>query len=93
MIWESPDDTILKEIEGLLNSGKNIIYRIGPWEGIRPGEPPKGQARVNILTPSGLHFGQAPFEALANAEMGGPIISAAIQLMQVLIKKSENTSG
>jgi hypothetical protein len=93
VIWENPDGSLMKEIENLLNAGKNIIHQIGPWEEKRPGAPPKGQARVSVLTPSGLHFGQAPLEALANDEMGGPIIKAATDLMQALIRKSEEASA
>lgn len=88
VIWENPDDSLKKEIKKLLDTGRNIIHNIGPWENERPGVPPEGQARVSMLTPSGLHFGQAPFNTLANDEMGGPIIKAGIDLMQALIKKS-----
>jgi hypothetical protein len=42
-----------------------------------------------MLVPSGLHFGQAPFEVLMGDQMGGPVITAAMQLMQALIAKSE----
>lgn len=93
VIWEHPDDSLKEEIESLLDAGKNIIQNIGPWENERPEVPPKGQARVSMLTPSGLHFGQAPFNALANDEMGGPIIKAATDLMQALIKKSGEISA
>lgn len=93
VIWENPDDSLQAEIDDLLKAGKKVIHQIGPWEAERPGVPPKGQARVSMLTPSGLHFGQAPFDALANDEMGGPIIQAATTLMQALIKKSEEASA
>ena len=93
VIWEHPDDSLKGEIETLLDAGKNIIQNIGPWENERPGVPPKGQARISMLTPGGLHFGQAPFNALANDEMGGPIIKAATDLMQALIKKSGEVSA
>jgi hypothetical protein len=93
VIWEHPDDSLKGEIETLLDAGKNIIQNIGPWEDERPGLPPPGQARISMLTPSGLHFGQAPFNALANDEMGGPIIKAATDLMQALIKKRGEVSA
>ena len=93
VIWEHPDDSLKEEIENLLDAGKKIIHNIGPWENERPGVPPQGQARVSMLTPSGLHFGQAPLNALANDVMGGPIIKAAIDLMQALIKKSGEISA
>jgi hypothetical protein len=93
VIWENLDDSLHDEITNLLNAGKNIIHQIGPWESERPGIPPEGQARVSMLTPSGLHFGQAPFEALANDGMGGPVIQAATNLMQALIQKSQESSA
>ena len=93
VIWEHPDDSLKGEIENLLAAGKNIIHNIAPWVDERPGVPPEGQARVSMLTPSGLHFGQAPLNALANDEMGGPIIKAATDLMGALIKKSGGISA
>lgn len=93
VIWEHPDDSLKEGVENLLDAGRNIIQNIGPWENERPEVPPEGQARVSMLTPGGLHFGQAPFNALANDEMGGPIIKAATDLMQALIKKSEEISA
>ena len=93
VIWEHPDDSLKEEIENLLAAGKKIIQNIGPWENERPEVPPEGQARVSMLTPSGLHFGQAPFNALANDEMGGPIVKAATELMQALIKKRGEVSA
>lgn len=93
VIWENPDGSLMKETEHLLSAGRDIVHLIGPWEDERPGAPPAGQARVSMLTPSGLHFGQAPFGALANDQMGGPIIQAAIDLMEALIGKSEEASA
>ena len=93
VIWENPDGSLTKETAHLLDAGRAIVHLIGPWEEERPGAPPQGHARVSMLTPSGLHFGQAPFEALANDKMGGPIIQAAIDLMEALIGKSEEASA
>jgi hypothetical protein len=45
--------------------------------------------RINLLTPSGLHFGQGAFEVLASDPMGGPVIGSATRLMQELIAKSQ----
>jgi hypothetical protein len=44
--------------------------------------------RINFLTPSGLHFGQAPYQQLASDGLGGPVLAAAVRLMQALIGKS-----
>ena len=93
IIWEHPDDSLDEDIQQLLDAGQAIIHNIGPWENERPGVPAQGQARVNMLTPSGLHFGQAPLNALANDAMGGPIIKAALDLMQALISKRGDVSA
>jgi hypothetical protein len=87
VIWEAPDDSLRPLIEDVLRAGKVVADRIGPWEGNRPPVPPKGHARISMLTPSGLHFGQAPVEVLSRDPLGGPVISAATALMQALIGK------
>jgi len=93
IIWEHPDASLDEAITHLLDAGQAIVHNIGPWENERPDVPPQGQARVNMLTPSGLHFGQAPLNALANDAMGGPIIKAALDLMQALIRKRGDVSA
>ena len=89
IVWDVPDDSIHKDIDNILSTGRIVISQIGPWEKPRPPAPSKGNARINFLTPSGLHFGQALFETLANDPIGGPVISAAVTLMNNLIKKTE----
>ncbi len=88
VVWDDPDSSLLQQIESVLHAGKVVVDRIGPWEEQRPPAPPTGQARISILTPSGLHFGQAQFGALAGDQLGGVLISAATQLMQSLIAKT-----
>lgn len=93
VIWEHPDASLDEEINTLIGAGQAIVRNIGPWEEERPGVPSQGQARVNMLTPSGLHFGQGPLNALANDAMGGPVIKAALDLMQALIRKRGDVSA
>jgi hypothetical protein len=85
VIWEHPSDTLDAEVGALLEAGHAIATRIGPWKGPRLVLPP-GQMRLSILTPSGLHFGQAPFETLSRDALGGRAIQAAMALMQRLIE-------
>ena len=89
VIWEAPDDSLHQQIKSVLEAGKVVVDQIGPWEESRPAAPPKGQARISMLTPSGLHFVQAPFDALATDQLGGAVIASATQLMQSLITKTE----
>jgi hypothetical protein len=93
IIWEHPERSLDGMIDALLGAGASIIHRIGPWDGARPGAPASGEARISMLTPSGLHFGQAPYEALAADEMGSPILKAALDLMQALIERSKPASA
>jgi hypothetical protein len=90
IIWERPDDSLDTTIETLLVLGQRVANEIGPWDGDRPAAPASGDVRINLLLPSGLHFGQGTFEQLASDGMGGPLIAAATELMQALIAKSQN---
>ncbi len=92
VVWERPDASLDSSIDALLNAGRTVVIQIGPWDGTRPPAPPKGQVRLSMLTPSGLHFGQGAFDVLAGDPMGGPLIAAATNLMQALIKKSEEAN-
>lgn len=89
VVWDAPDNSLHQEIESVLRAGKVVVDQIGPWEDRRPPAPPTGQARISMLTPSGLHFGQAQFEALAGDRLGGAVITTATQLMRSLIAKTE----
>ncbi|MEO6049431.1 MAG: hypothetical protein ABIQ57_18235 [Candidatus Kapaibacterium sp.] len=87
VVWESPDRSLNPAIDALIAAGQQVANNIGPWTDPRPPAPLNGDVRINMLTPSGLHFGQAPFALLINDEMGGPVISAAMVLMEALIAK------
>lgn len=81
IIWEHPNDTLDAEIGQLLRAAQEVAQRIGPWENERPGPPRSGYVRLNMLTPSGLHFGEGPYSALAQDPMGGAILNAGVALM------------
>jgi hypothetical protein len=89
IVWERPNESLDQAIDSLLAAGRMVAAQIGPWEGPRPAAPPKGQVRISMLVPSGLHFGQGPFDALSGDPLGGPVIAAAMQLMQSLITRTE----
>jgi hypothetical protein len=89
VVWERPNDTLDTTIDELLRVGSAVAEVIGPWEETRPPAPTNGRARLNLLTPSGLHFGEGPLDTLANDNLGGPVIASAFRLMQELIKFSK----
>lgn len=93
VIWDASDSSLKFEIESVLSFAKNVVRQIGPWEDKRPKAPSKGMARINILCPSGLHFGEGPFEALSSDPIGGQLLAQATQLMQALINKTEEKKG
>jgi hypothetical protein len=90
VIWEHPDTSLDAEIEALLNAGQAVANVIGPWEQARPPAPQGDSVRLNMLTPSGLHFGYGSFQNLYNEPMGKSMIDPATRLMQGLTAKDKN---
>ena len=88
VVWDRPNASLDAAVNALLEAGRALVTQIGPWEGERPPAPAGDEVRVSLLTPSGLHFGQGPFDSLASDRLGGPVIAAATRLMQELIAKS-----
>jgi hypothetical protein len=86
VLWERRDESLDGLIDELLQAGTVVAQVIGPWTQARPPEPKNGNARINLLTPSGIHLGNGPVEALNQDPMGGPILSAAFGLMKRLVE-------
>jgi hypothetical protein len=91
IVWEAQTPAISRYIGVLLSRCETILPRIGPWEGLRPSPPPQGQVRINLLTASGLHFGQGSREALAADGLGGPPLGAATDLMKALVEHADQS--
>jgi len=88
VVWEHPDSSLDRQIEEVVEAAKVAVARIGPWTQARPSPPPRGQARLSFLTPSGLHFGQGKMGALERDQIGGPVLHTATVLMQALAAKT-----
>jgi hypothetical protein len=96
VVCERPNDSLNDAIDKLLSVGASVVNAIGPWKRARPAAPADGTARLSLLTPSGIHFGQGPMKMLNKDPMGGAILDAAFQLMQRLIamqKQAVSTSN
>jgi hypothetical protein len=91
VIWEHPDTSLDAEIGALLKAGQAVANVIGPWEQARPPAPQGDNVRLNMLTPSGLHFGYGSFQTLYGEPMGRSIIDPATRLMQSLIAKDKRS--
>jgi hypothetical protein len=90
LIWEGMDSGISSLIETMLLAGKRVADAIGPWEHARRPPPEKHSVRINILTVSGLHFGEGPLDTLSDDPMGGPVIDAGAELMKALIDRAQS---
>lgn len=84
VIWEHPNTSLDSQIKTLLEAGQTVANKIGPWEQARPPAPENHNVRLNMLTPSGLHFGYGGFNTLYNDPMGKALIDPATKLMQSL---------
>lgn len=84
VVWDAPDRRLQPNIDAVLRTGAEIAQRIGPWDEPRRGRPPVGHIRLNLLTPSGLHFGEGPMDVLARDALAGPLVTAATLLMRAL---------
>jgi hypothetical protein len=85
VVWERPSDLLDTAIDDLLRVGMATAHGVGVWKEGRPPAPATGQARINLLTPGGLRFGQGPLDALSKDRLGGPVLTSAFRLMQALI--------
>jgi hypothetical protein len=81
VIWNAPDPRFDAHIHSLLDVAAKIAQVTGTWDQPRRGAPPIDHARINVLTPGGLHFGEAPMVALSRDPLAGPALAAATQLM------------
>jgi len=92
VVWEHPNNTLDSLIDDLLSKGSSLVQRIGPWKEPRRGAPQNGIARLNFLTPSGLHFGEGPMNAIAADPKGGLVLTSAFQLMKALMNLGKQHS-
>jgi len=93
LIWEAAAPDISRLIDALLQAGQTVVDVIGPADEPRRGPPPKDNVRLNMLTPSGLHFGEGAWSAFAKDALGGPVLSAGAGLMTALIERAGAQSG
>jgi hypothetical protein len=84
VIWLRPDASLDKQINSVLEAARVILPDIGPWKESRRPPPSAGNARLNILTPVGLHFGEGPLPVLDKDRNSRPLLRAATAAMKKL---------
>jgi hypothetical protein len=89
-VWERPNGSLDGYVDAVLQAARSIVAQIGPWEGPRRPPPVQGIARLNILTPKGLCFGEGPLGILEQDPRGRRLLEAATTLIR---KLSESTRG
>jgi hypothetical protein len=89
VVWLRPDRSLDGPIEAVLRTAEPIAARVDPWgKSLRP-PPGAGFMRLNVLTPSGIHFGEAPIQVLDEDRLARPLVRACTALMQRLTALAE----
>jgi hypothetical protein len=91
VVWECPNSALDHFVDDLIGKATVVANRIGPWDGARPSPPSNGVARINMLTPSGLHFGEGPINDMSKDILGGPVLASGTQLMLKLIEVAKQS--
>jgi hypothetical protein len=89
IVWDTRDAAIDEAVRTLLAAAQVIADASGPLDGPRPSAPDQGYGSIWVLTEAGIHAGSGPFGTLAANRLGGPVVGAAIDLMRLLIERSE----
>ena len=84
IVWDAPDARMDAHVKQLMVACQKLADKIGPWIGARPALNP-GHTRINLLTPSGLLFGDGPYEAFMRDPLAAPILATGTSLMRSLI--------
>jgi len=93
IIYEAYDCSINDEIQKLLDYCKVVVHTIGVWDGDRRKPPTNNVARVNFLTPSGLFFGEGPFDILSQEALLKDVVAQSVVIMLSLTSLRKEGSG
>jgi hypothetical protein len=89
-IWERPDTSLDKLIGDLFNAALVPMARMGPFTGPLPPPPGSNVGRINILTPAGLLFAQAPILTLEADPTCRPLMLLGIELIMAFSKMNKD---
>jgi hypothetical protein len=81
VVWRGRGDSLALLIGDVLKEAAAIVDEIGPWKRQRRLPPARGQMRLSILSPSGIHFGEGPFDELERDARAKRLVHASTDLM------------
>jgi hypothetical protein len=91
VIWEAPDHRLDADIQSLLDAGAKVAEIAGIWRAEGRPPPAASQARVDVLTPGGVRFGEGPTDELSRDPVAGSVVGAATKLMVGLTSLGTHT--
>lgn len=92
IIWESPNEQSNALVDNLWHHSINVVNRIGP-DKPRIAPPETGMVRLSFLVSGQIYLGQGPMQPFFQDAMAGPVLHAATQLMQYLLRPRWRTSN
>jgi hypothetical protein len=84
---------VAKVINACIELGQQLANVLGVWEGQALPTLGPNTARVELLTPGGIRFGQAPLEQLQQNAMANEVIKAAMLTAALLVKQTNSTDA
>jgi hypothetical protein len=93
IVWGTQDAEIAGLVAALLRAGQGVADFIGPSTEPRRRPPPQSHVRLNMLTASGLHFGEGPIAAIAVDPMGASVLGPGTVLLKALIGRAAATTA
>jgi hypothetical protein len=89
IVWEVPDMAIGQLVRHLLDEAAIVVVMGGPLEGERLPPPSRGHTMLSVLTRGGIYVGAGPIDAISEDPRGGPVITAATELLQALVQRAD----
>jgi hypothetical protein len=84
-VFEGGPPQVEEKAKSLVASAMIAVNRIGPWDKARLPPPAKGNIRMTFLVSDGLYFGEGPIALMQRDAMGGPVVHAATELLQLVV--------
>jgi hypothetical protein len=85
-IFESGPPKVVALAKRLVASAQPLVERIGAWDGARLPPPQGDKTRLSVVVSDGLYFGEGRFATLHNDAFGGPVVDAALALLNAVVE-------